>query len=71
MKNENTQNCVQNLAPNPIAEFQRKLTNLINESSIDNLCNVPDYILAEFLIKNLETWRYIERILTKHKTKNF
>lgn len=67
METENIQNCVQNLAPNPVTEFQEKLTGLINECSIDNLYDVPDFILAEFLVKNLQAWRSLERGLFKHR----
>jgi hypothetical protein len=34
-------------------EFRKKLEVLINTESIDNLLNVPDFILAGYIIQNL------------------
>jgi hypothetical protein len=36
------------------AYFERELTNLLNRHSIDNMLNMPDYILAGHLVKYLK-----------------
>lgn len=34
-----------------ITEFERALTHLINSHSMENTCNIPDFILAKFLVR--------------------
>ena len=38
-------------------EFRKELEILINKNGIDNECNTPDYILAEYLTSCLEAYR--------------
>ena len=38
-------------------EFKKELEILINKNGIDNECNTPDYILAEYLTSCLEAYR--------------
>ena len=35
-------------------EFKRKLEALINEHSLENICNIPDYMLAEHICSHLK-----------------
>jgi hypothetical protein len=37
--------------------FLRELTSLLNRYSIDNECDTPDFILAEYLKNCLDTYR--------------
>ena len=41
---------------NKVTPFHKALTNLINTHSVDNDTNVPDFILAEYLILCLESF---------------
>lgn len=34
-------------------QFERRLTNLINMSGLDATCNMPDYILARYLMRQI------------------
>ncbi len=34
--------------------FQKELENLINKHSIENICDVPDFILAEMIVRIIE-----------------
>ena len=36
-----------------VNEFQQELSALLNKHSIDNDCNTPDFILAEYLVQQL------------------
>lgn len=36
------------------AEFKRKLTALLNEEGVDSEMHIPDFILAECVINNLD-----------------
>ena len=38
-------------------DFRRELTQLINRYSIDNSYNTPDYILSDYLIKCMRTYK--------------
>ena len=38
-------------------KFKKELEVLINQNGLDNECNTPDYILAEYLTSCLETYR--------------
>lgn len=39
----------------PLAnEFRAQLTALLNHHSVDNMANMPDYILAEYLANHIE-----------------
>lgn len=40
-----------------VAEFTEELRIAINRNSIDSAMNVPDYILAEYLVDHLRTLR--------------
>lgn len=44
-------------------EFVELLEELINKTGIDNECDTPDYILANYLLQNLITYKK-----TKEKT---
>jgi len=37
-------------------EFQDELTELINRHSIENVCDVPDFILAEYLVNQIKAF---------------
>lgn len=37
----------------PYAAFQADLEGLINQHSIENLTDTPDFILAEYMVENL------------------
>jgi hypothetical protein len=39
-----------------LAAFVQDLTALLNRYSVENDSNTPDFILAEYLLKCLETW---------------
>jgi hypothetical protein len=39
-----------------LAAFVQDLTALLNRYSMENDSNTPDFILAEYLLKCLETW---------------
>lgn len=36
--------------------FKEELEQLINRNSLENTCNTPDFILAEFMIRCLESF---------------
>lgn len=36
-------------------EFQKDLENLINQHSIENICDIPDYLLAELIVGFIQT----------------
>ncbi|MEE8240133.1 MAG: hypothetical protein V3R16_02595 [Nitrospirales bacterium] len=38
--------------------FERELRDLINRNSMENGCNTPDFILANFLVKCLEAFNF-------------
>ena len=38
-------------------KFKKELEVLINQNGLDNECNTPDYILAEFLTSCLESYK--------------
>lgn len=40
----------------PFTDFQKDLAALINTHSLDNTCNTPDWILAEFLTNSLKNF---------------
>lgn len=40
-----------------IDDFKQALEKLINEHSIDHRCTTPDYILAEYLVEVMESYR--------------
>lgn len=44
----------------PYAAFQADLEKLINQHSMENLTNTPDFILAEYMVESL-------RALTQHQ----
>jgi hypothetical protein len=41
------------------SEFKNRLENLLNEYSMENGSDTPDFILAEYLIKCLENFDHI------------
>jgi len=41
-----------------IEEFENALTVLINKYSMENLCDTPDYILAQFLVTCLQNYSH-------------
>jgi hypothetical protein len=44
------------------SQFRKKLENLINEFSMENGSNTPDFLLAEYLVTQLNTWdQYVTR----------
>lgn len=36
-------------------EFERELISLINRHSLENMCDMPDFVLAKYLVMCLET----------------
>ncbi len=51
--------------PRTRASFNSRLSSLLNSYSIDNDCDTPDYILAEYLIKCLAVFK--EAIKSKQR----
>ncbi len=50
-------------------EFTRELKELINKHSIENFCDMPDYILAEMITSFIvNTGTHIKRNLDWHGT---
>lgn len=47
-------------------EFQRELTDLLNIHGIDNLANVPDFILADHLVNCLLAFETAHRQVLRH-----
>lgn len=43
-------------APSNESQFRNELTNLINRYSMENGSNTPDFLLAEYLTVQLNTW---------------
>lgn len=41
-------------------KFKKQLEDLINVNGVDNLCDKPDYVLAEMICKFLE-WFKVEK----------
>ena len=39
-------------------EFQKRLEGLINEMSMENFSNTPDFILAEYLVECLKSYTH-------------
>jgi hypothetical protein len=39
-------------------EFVAELRELINRHSVENGSNTPDYMLADYLVKCLDTWEH-------------
>lgn len=37
-------------------EFQDDLANLINRHSLEQICNIPDFLLAEYIAKQIESF---------------
>ena len=35
-------------------EFKRQLSDLINRHSLENLCDTPDYLLAQYMVASLK-----------------
>ncbi len=47
--------------------FRLELEHILNKNGIDNELNTPDFILAEYLIQALDTYRDIQkRVLLHH-----
>jgi hypothetical protein len=46
----------QNLPTGDISEFQKKLEVLINQHSLENGSNTPDFILSEYLTGCIDVW---------------
>lgn len=42
-------------------EFTKKLKHLINECSMDAATDTPDYLLAEYLVEQLEAYRKVHK----------
>lgn len=42
-------------------EFTKELENLINRHCVENLLNMPDYMIAEMIVEQLETIGYFKR----------
>ena len=44
------------------SEFRSELQTLINKNSAENGSNAPDFLLAEYLVSQLNTWdQYVTR----------
>lgn len=41
-------------------EFKKMLEHALNACNIDGYLNTPDYILAEWLVKNIESLRVLQ-----------
>ena len=48
-------------------EFHKELKELINKHNIDKDCNIPDYILAYYLISNIYTYKGVLEKVRKHE----
>lgn len=42
--------------PIDLTDFEKELTKLINNFSIENTCNTPDFILAKYLTNCIRTF---------------
>lgn len=51
-------------------EFVEVLEQLINECGIDNECNTPDYILANYILQTLITYKKTRDYITQHHNDN-
>ena len=51
-------------------EFKIKLTSLINEMSIDNIFDLPDFIIANFIVDCMEALNNVELLNDQHRYKN-
>lgn len=49
-------------------EFVEVLEQLINECGIDNECNTPDYILANYILQTLITYKKTKNRLDQHNS---
>ncbi len=47
--------------------FKQELQELLNHYGIDNLCSIPDFILATMLIKQIEMLSELEQALLFHE----
>ena len=45
----------------PYAKFQKDLEHLINTHSLENFSDMPDFMLAEFVVGNLRSLAHIVR----------
>ena len=50
-------------------EFKKGLVSLLNEQGIDNGCNTPDFILAEYLITCLLAYTQLRMDVLEHEIK--
>ncbi len=48
-----------------ISEFEKRLEKLINEYSLENESDTPDFILARYLIACLSTFNYATQARTR------
>jgi len=48
-------------------EFERELRSLLNRFSIDNDCNMPDYILSTYIINSIESLKECNKRTLRHK----
>lgn len=39
-----------------VQEFQRDLQQLLNRHSVEQTCNTPDFVLAQYLVGCLKVW---------------
>jgi hypothetical protein len=44
--------------------FEKELTAVLNSHSIDALCNIPDYLLAEYIVRSLDSLQKMNRATT-------
>jgi hypothetical protein len=42
-----------------LEEFQGELSALLNRHSVDSVTNTPDYLLAEFLVQQLQAYSLV------------
>lgn len=49
--------CVEMGWPLAENEFYRELSALLNKHGIDTMSNTPDFVLAVYVIRSLETWQ--------------
>lgn len=51
-----------------LKDFENRLSSLINNLGVDNLLNVPDYVLASTAVQQMELTASILRCAKKHPT---